>query len=152
MAILWGAVLAAIGRWRGLPKPVPSLLAILVVSHWVLDFVTHAPDLPLWPGSSPKLGLGLWNSIPGTLIIEGAMWIGALALYLKERRATSWAGPIALWSLVLLTTIPWALGPWSPPPPNPGVLKWFGLIGWLMIPWSAIADRHYQKRVSSTAR
>ena len=37
------------------------VVTVLVVSHWVLDFVSHRPDLPLWPGG-PKVGLGLWNS------------------------------------------------------------------------------------------
>ena len=143
MAIVWGLVLAAIGRWRGLPKPALTILALLVVSHWVLDFITHAPDLPLWPGSSPKLGLGLWNSIPASLVIEGVMWIFAIALYLKGRRATSWAGPVALWSLVLITTFMWAGGPWTTAP-SPSALPWFALIGWIMIPWSAVADRHYR--------
>lgn len=146
MAIGWGVLLALIGRWRGVPKQALSLLVVLVVSHWVLDFITHAPDMPLWPGNSPKLGLGLWNSIPGTLVIESVMWLAALALYLKGRRASSWIGPVALWSLVLITTIMWAAGPWSPPPPGQRALGWFALIGWLLIPWTAIADRHYQER------
>src|SRR5215471_18702837 len=39
-----------------------AILAGLVVSHWVLDWITHRPDMPLYPGSA-KYGLGLWNSI-----------------------------------------------------------------------------------------
>ena len=57
MAVAWGGFLAVLARWRGLPGRVGSWLAGLVVSHWVLDFLTHAPDLPLWPGDSPRLGL-----------------------------------------------------------------------------------------------
>src|SRR4051812_36969244 len=83
MAFAWGIVLAAIGRGRT-SKPVSGLLVALVVSHWVLDFASHAPDMPLWPGaSSPKFGLGLWDSIPLTLIVEGAMWIAGLAIFLR---------------------------------------------------------------------
>jgi membrane-bound metal-dependent hydrolase YbcI (DUF457 family) len=144
MALVWGVLLAFIARRRGVDQRAARLIALLVVSHWVLDFVTHAPDMPLWPGSSPRLGLGLWNSIPGTLIIEGAMWLGALFLYLQNRRATDWRGPVALWSLVIITTVTWAFGPWSPPPPSPRMLPLFGLIGWLLVPWSAVADRHYR--------
>ncbi|HET6543244.1 MAG TPA: hypothetical protein VFG46_22310, partial [Chryseolinea sp.] len=36
------------------------LLSGLVLSHWVLDVIVHVPDLPLYPGPSPKVGLGLW--------------------------------------------------------------------------------------------
>src|SRR5204863_3644342 len=81
MAVVWGVLLAAIGRWRT-AAPVSGLLIALVVSHWVLDVASHAPDMPLWPGSSsPKLGLGLWYSMPLTLIVEGAMWLACLARY-----------------------------------------------------------------------
>ena len=62
-----------------------------------LVYITHAPDLPLWPGRSPRFGLGLWNSIPGTLLVEGAMWVAGIALYLRHRDATrlNWSsGPL----------------------------------------------------------
>src|SRR5687768_4256927 len=39
-----------------------TVVGLAVLSHWVLDFVTHRPDLPLWPGG-PMVGLGLWNSV-----------------------------------------------------------------------------------------
>ena len=37
-----------------------AIAGTVVVSHWVLDLLVHAPDLTL-AGSPPKLGLGLWN-------------------------------------------------------------------------------------------
>src|SRR3954471_14680359 len=49
MAFVWGTVLAALARWRGVVAA-GGLLVAMVVSHWVLDFATHAPDMPLWPG------------------------------------------------------------------------------------------------------
>ena len=51
-----------------------------MLSHWVLDFAVHRPDLPLWP-AGPKVGLGLWNSIPGTFIVEGLFKIFAAFRY-----------------------------------------------------------------------
>ena len=105
-AIGWGLVLAALGRASGVPRSAYAWLVALVVSHWVLDWVTHVPDMPLWPtASSPHLGLGLWNSIPATLVVEGLLWIAGLLLYLRHRRATSWIGPGALWSLVGVSTL-----------------------------------------------
>jgi membrane-bound metal-dependent hydrolase YbcI (DUF457 family) len=143
MAGVWGAALAALGRWRGVSSHTALLLAGLVVSHWVLDFVTHAPDLPLWPGESPRFGRALWNSIPGTLVVEGLLWVSAITLYLGPRRRRGWVGAAAFWSLVLIATAMWAAGPWSAPPPNPQVLAWFALIGWIVVPWAAWADRSY---------
>jgi hypothetical protein len=141
MAIAWGILLAAIGRWR-IAVPVSGLLVWLVVSHWVLDFASHAPDMPLWPGpSSPKFGLGLWNSIPLTLIIEGAMWIFGIAVYLRVPGRRTIGANIAFWSLVAVCTVMWASGPWGPLPPSENALGWFAMIGWLTVPWAALADR-----------
>ena len=141
----WGLALAMLARAAGVPRSACSWLAALVVSHWVLDWITHAPDMPLWPtASSPRLGLGLWNSIPATLAIEGLMWIAGLAIYLRGRRATRWIGPVALWSFVAVCTVMWASGPWSPPPPDSRSLAWFALIGWITVPWAALADRYYE--------
>jgi len=50
MSLVWGAVLGALALWRGVPRRTAYLIAALVVSHWVLDFITRAPDMPLSPG------------------------------------------------------------------------------------------------------
>jgi membrane-bound metal-dependent hydrolase YbcI (DUF457 family) len=139
MAVVWGVVLAAVARRRRIAAS-GLLLVGLVVSHWVLDFVTHAPDMPLWPGASPRLGLGLWNSIAATLLVEGAMWVAAIALYLRITPPKGRSARVAFWSLVMITTLMWVSGPWSPPPPTPTALGWFALIGWIIIPWAALAD------------
>ena len=64
-ATAFGAIYYAITRYR------PGAIAIWigVVSHWVLDWVTHRPDMPIYPGG-PRYGLGLWNSIAGTMVVE----------------------------------------------------------------------------------
>src|SRR4029450_5032249 len=66
MAVVWGLALVAVARWRE-GRASAALLVTLGFSPWVLDFASHAPDMPLWPGPSPRLGLGLWYSIPLTL-------------------------------------------------------------------------------------
>ena len=129
MSVVWAAVLYALARWRGASKQAAMVLGILVVSHWVLDFVSHAPDMPLWPGGSPRFGLGLWNSIPATLVVEGLLWVAGITVYLKLRRPLRWQGVLAFWSFVAVCTLMWIAGPWSPPPPSVRSLAWFGLIG-----------------------
>lgn len=143
MAVIWGAALAVLGRLRGFPIAGCAWLAGLVVSHWILDWVTHAPDMPLWPGASPRYGLALWQSLPATFAIEGVMWIAGLAIYLRARRRRRWIGPAALWSFVALCTLMWIGGPWSPPPPGERALAWFALVGWIVLPWAALADAYY---------
>lgn len=146
MSVFWAAVLYGLARWRGASKQAARVLGILVVSHWVLDFVSHAPDMPLWPGGSPRFGLGLWNSIPATLVVEGLLWVAGITVYLKLRRPLRWQGVLAFWSFVAVCTLMWVAGPWSPPPPSVRSLAWFALIGWLVIPWSAWADHHSAPR------
>jgi hypothetical protein len=148
MAGIWGGVLAAIGRWCRLPVSA-WLLAALVVSHWLLDFLTHAPDLPLWPGASPRVGLGLWNSVPASFAVEGAMWAIGIFLYLRGRSATRWSGRVALWSFIAICTGLWIAGALGPPPPSARAIAWFGLSGWLLPPWAAVADRSYATTLAS---
>jgi hypothetical protein len=141
MSGVWAAVLVLIARWRAVPRTVWGLLAALVVSHWVLDLVTHAPDMPLWPGPSPRFGLGLWYSIPLTLLVEGLMWTVALVVYIRTRPPHGARARAAFWSLVGVCTVLWLTGPWSPPPPTAEALGWFALIGWLIVPWAALVER-----------
>jgi membrane-bound metal-dependent hydrolase YbcI (DUF457 family) len=68
-ATVFGGIYYAITRYRA------GVIAIWigVVSHWVLDWVTHRPDMPLYPGGA-LYGLGLWNSIAGTMLVEFLMF------------------------------------------------------------------------------
>jgi hypothetical protein len=114
----------------------------LVVSHWVLDFVTHRPDLPLWPGG-PEAGLGLWYSIPATVVVEGALVAIGLALYTRAAPARDRIGHVALWSLVAVTVAIWLSGPFSPPPPNVTAIALVGLAGGVVfVAWARWIDRH----------
>ena len=142
MSILWGLCAFAIARWRRKSAGVGWLLAALVVSHWVLDFASHVPDMPLWPGHSPRLGLGLWNSIPATLIVEGCLFALGIALYLRGTRAKNRRGRVIFWTFVLFSTAMWASSPWSAPPPSPRALALFSFGAWLLIAWAWWADRH----------
>src|SRR5678816_2619777 len=68
LLLVWAAALGLVYRWlSGHNGRSFAVLAALVLSHWVLDVLTHRPDMPLYPGG-PKVGLGLWNSVPATVI------------------------------------------------------------------------------------
>ncbi len=75
------------------------LAGLVVVSHWVLDFVVHVPDLTL-DGTPPKLGLGLWNMPWVAIPLELGLTFGALAFYLSRTRGP--AGPPLVLAGVLL--------------------------------------------------
>jgi hypothetical protein len=142
MSVVWGIGLAGLARTFGRPGHA-RLLMLLVVSHWVLDFASHAPDMPLWPGESPKFGLGLWRSIPATFLLEGGMWIAGIAVYLRSPiRSTGARAPrAAFWALIVVCTLLWAMGPFGPPPPTVRALALFALAGWIIVPWASFADR-----------
>lgn len=74
----------------------------LVLSHWVLDFVSHRPDMRLAPGVGPAFGLGLWNSLPAALAVEGGFWVLAMVVYVRATRARNWAGIYGFWPVAAL--------------------------------------------------
>src|SRR6266498_3662872 len=63
----WGLLFGLLYRVRTGYGRGALVVALLVVSHWLLDFVTHRPDMPLYPGGR-LVGLGLWNSEAATVI------------------------------------------------------------------------------------
>lgn len=136
--VLFGAVYFAIRRYvRG-----AWVVGAVVLSHWVLDLVVHAADLPLWPGSSPKVGLGLWNSIPGTLIAEFGLLLLGTVIYLRCTRARDRVGSWGLWTMLALLSAILISGLVSPPPASPKAIA-FGALGlWIFVPWGYWVDRH----------
>ena len=118
-----------------------AILAACVPSHWVLDYITHRPDMPLFPGSA-RYGLGLWNSLPGTLAAELGLYGAGIALYLSATRAKDHAGFYALWSLLTLLLVLYIASLFGPPPPSEQVLALSAIAIWLTVPWAAWADRH----------
>lgn len=127
MLALWGLVLGlAYWLWR---KDAAGAvwIWIAVISHWVLDWVTHRPDMPLYPGG-PKFGLGLWNSILGTLIVETAMFVAGVWIYAKATRTKNRMGRYAFWAYVAVLLILFYGDRFSPPPESVRELAWTGLI------------------------
>jgi hypothetical protein len=119
MDTVWGALLAlTYYLWRRHARGAWILFAA-VVSHWVLDVVSHRPDMRIAPGVPGVVGLGLWNSIPATLMLEGGMWLLAIVLYVRATRANSRAGTYVFWGGIVLLTLAWIgniLGSVSAPP------------------------------------
>ncbi len=143
MALVWAIALGGLARRRGVSADAAKLVGALVLSHWFLDLFTHAPDLPLWPGDSPKFGLALWNHIASTYVVEGTLWLVGLGIYLSVRRPLGVKGWAAFLSFVLVSTAIWAPGPFAPPPASVVAVGTMALIGgWLSILWAAWGDRH----------
>jgi len=141
--IVWGVLLGLIYRtvarssWRA-----ALVLFALVVSHWVLDVVVHRPDMPLAPGLSSRLGLGLWNSVPGTLAVEFLLYVIGAVAYLKSTVARDRVGSIGLWMLLLFLSIVELANVLGPPPPSVLAVTWSAQAMWLLVAWGYWVDRH----------
>ena len=112
------------------------------MGHWVLDFVSHRPDMPLWP-AGPRVGLGLWNSVPATIVVELLMFAAGLWLALSATRARDRLGRWGFVGLAVLLLLIYAANVTSPPPPTIEAVGWAGAIGGLLF-WALAAwvDRH----------
>lgn len=145
-AIVWSIVLGVIYYWIRRNRRSAMIVGALVLSHWILDLPMHRPDLQLWPGSSVRVGLGAWRSIPLTIVLELTVFLGGLAVYLRTTRPRDRVGSWALWSMVVVLLIIFFSGFTSPPPPNERALAFFALGIWLFVPWSYWIDRHRTAR------
>jgi membrane-bound metal-dependent hydrolase YbcI (DUF457 family) len=151
MAAVW-SVLAGVlaARWLG-HRPAGIAVGVTVASHWLLDFVTHRPDLPLWPGG-PLWGLGLWQSIPATIVVEGLFLLGMIEVYRRAFRDQDATGRWALFGLITCTAAIWLAGPWAPPPPSVEAIAVAGFALWLIPLWAAWIERHRLGRDAGGAR
>ncbi len=142
----WGALFGLLYRVRTGYARGAVVVGLLVVSHWVLDFVTHRPDMPLYPGSA-EVGLGLWNSVAGTLIVEGAMFIAGVAIYAGTTRARDAIGRYGFWALVLVLAGSYVGSLFAPVPPGMmGMAVGAIVFGWLFVLFGMWVDRHRELR------
>ncbi|MEL6876651.1 MAG: metal-dependent hydrolase [Pseudomonadota bacterium] len=97
---IWAAVFAIIVMvWQR--NPFGGMLAALVVlSHWLLDWITHAPDLTI-AGGPEAYGLGLWNYPQFAMPLELLITIGAFWFYVKRTRGPI-GPPLALLAVLLV--------------------------------------------------
>ena len=147
LLIVWGVLLGLFyRRLVSGDRFVVLVMAGLVVSHWVLDFVTHRPDMPIYPGG-PRVGLGLWNSIPATLLVELAMLGAGVWVYLRATEARDAIGRWAFAALTAFLAIGYVAAVGAVPPSIPALytpaLAGAAILG----AWSWWADKHRTPRV-----
>ncbi len=143
MTLVWSLLVAFAYRIASGDRLGAIWVGVLVASHWVLDFVTHRPDLPLAPGGAERFGLALWQSWPATFAVEGAMFAAAVALYARTTSAKDRAGTLAWWALVAGLLALYVPGPFSPPPPSENAVAIMGIAAMLVfVPWGWWIERH----------
>ena len=138
----WGVLLGMlVWRWR---RDIDAAWCVggLVVSHWLLDAISHRPDLPLAPGDDARIGLSLWDSIPATLLVEGALFAFGVTLYLRATRAKDAIGRFAPIALIALLLVAYAAAAFGPAPESIAQVAWTDQCLWLFVALAWWADAH----------
>jgi membrane-bound metal-dependent hydrolase YbcI (DUF457 family) len=135
-AALFGAACWAVCRdRRG-----AVVVALGVLSHWVCDAIVHRPDLPLYPGG-PLVGLGVWNSVPATIVLEMTAFVTGAVIY--TRTAGPWRGAARLaWGgLLVFLAASFLAAAFGPPPPSAAAVAATALAAWIFPVWAWWLDR-----------
>jgi len=85
-ALIWSAIAAVVYKaiWRAKASNSAALIVgAAVFSHWILDFIAHPRDLPLYDNTL-KVGLGMWNHRDPQFALEIALLAGGIVLYLAR--------------------------------------------------------------------
>lgn len=151
MTILWMIVFGA--TYRVIKRCniyTATILGLCVFSHWLLDFISHRPDMPLTITGDKVVGLGLWNSLSATLIVEVSMYATGVLFYLKATKPLDRTGIYAFWSLVIFVGLIYLGNIFGPPPPSIMAVAWSAQAIWLLVIWGYWIDRHRIPSVENT--
>jgi len=148
MAVIWSVLLGGIVAWRvGLRAG--TVAGLCVSSHWFLDVLMHRPDLPLYPGGQARLGLGLWNSVAATWVLEALFFLGGLWVYVRTTAPEDRVGRWSFWAWVAFMLVIEVANLTGPPPPSVTAIAWVSLLLWGLVPWTAWFDRHRRIRIGT---
>lgn len=137
-AVLFGGIYFIISK----NKKGSLLLGLLVVSHWLLDYFTHRPDLPLTFSEEQKAGLGMWNNKMLTLITESMIFVIGVIVYLRSTIATNTKGKILFWSFIILISSIYIMSVFGPAPTSVAAIKYSAAGQWLFIAWAYWIDKN----------
>ena len=85
-------------------KEVAWWLGAAIFSHWLLDLLSHRPDLPVY-GDSMKIGMGLWNHPTWAAIIEVGLFLGGAIWYAIKVKGFRPLATWVFWGFVSLSVI-----------------------------------------------
>jgi len=142
MDVFWATLLALAYLLRRHDRRGAWMIFLVVLSHWLLDFVSWQPDLPIAPKLHRYVGLGLWSSIPATLLVEGGFWLVAVILYVRCTRSKSLMATFVFWGGVGLLSLLWFNNIAGPPPQDPKTAPFGSLIVFsLTVAWAYWVNR-----------
>jgi membrane-bound metal-dependent hydrolase YbcI (DUF457 family) len=142
MAIVWGVLLGLIAFIFLRNIKYSLIIALCVISHWLLDLLVHRPDLPLLPGDPDRFGFGLWNWPVAATLLEGLVFIGGVVLYYRATSAKNKFGKYGLISLIALLLLSHLANLVGPPPPSITAIAWAGQLQWLFVILAFFVDKY----------
>lgn len=145
-ALFWSALFGGVYYFRRKLSREAIVVALVVFSHWLLDLLTHRPDLPLAGNDSVKFGLGLWNNVWGTIIIEFGLFALGAYLYYSSTTTKNKTGTFALAGLLLLLAVIHISNLFGPPPPSVEMIAVAGNAMWLFVLWGWWIDKNRTPR------
>ncbi len=103
-------------RYNSLKNRVAPVMGALVLSHFFLDVIAHRADLPLLPGDSYKIGLGLWNYFLASYLIEVLIVFIGLWIYLKSTKGLTFGGRYGMIIFSIFLLVLFTASMMAPPP------------------------------------
>jgi hypothetical protein len=119
-----------------------TVVGLAVSSHWFLDLIFHRPDLPLGFQDGLKFGLGVWDSLPLTVLLELGLFTFGFLLYLRSTAANDRVGRFGVWALAIVLIVVYFVTQFGPPPPNEQALGLSLLLLWITVPLGYWIDGH----------
>jgi membrane-bound metal-dependent hydrolase YbcI (DUF457 family) len=149
MSVVWATAFALIYLLISHYRSGAMAIWIGVLSHWVLDWITHRPDMPLYPGGGPRVGLGLWNHVAATMAVEIAMLLAGAWLYDRATRPRDRIGTYAFAAYVLLLLVLFIGDRFSNAPPTVSDIVSTGIIAEVvLLTWAWWFDHHRVPRAA----
>ncbi len=133
MSLVWGLLFGLVYFLITKQRRNSILMVGLVFSHWILDFITHRPDLQITPYSNYRVGLGLWNYPVIEIILEVGVFLLGVYFYFTsmwpKRR-------VSFWSLIGLLLVIHIMNLNAPAPPSAEAVAWSAILVWVFIIWA----------------
>lgn len=141
--LFWGVLFAGLYmalRHTGIRAAL--VIGLLVLSHWLLDVLTHRPDMPVTLSDSSRIGFGLWNHPVPAVSVELLLFAAGMWLYTGSTRALNRKGSIGFWLLVVFLLLVYTANLLGPPPPSSAAVAWSAEALWLLVAWGFLVDRN----------
>jgi membrane-bound metal-dependent hydrolase YbcI (DUF457 family) len=139
-AVVWAMLFATVFYFIRKDMRNAIVVGALVLSHWFLDLLTHRPDLPVFPWSDWKVGLGLWNNVVLTLATEVGLFAAGIYFFITNSGLDK-KHKIIFWSLIVFLLVVYVMNVFGPPPPSEEAISYAGFSLWLLVAWAYWADK-----------